>query len=90
MQMPVDFQLRAIVRREKERAPAVMCNGQGSHYDAMFMADLCYIYLHYQVIPEIASMFSKPYEVRKQFLLKYAYCWTNMMKKVLLDYYNIS
>ncbi len=37
----------------------------------MLMADLCYI-------PKIACMFSKPYEVRKLFELKYAYCWTNM------------
>ncbi len=30
----------------------------------MFMADLCYLfYLHYQVIPKIACVFSKPYEV---------------------------
>ncbi len=33
----------------------------------MFMADLYYIFIHYQVIPKIACMFSKPYEVRKLF-----------------------
>ncbi len=42
----------------------------------MCMADLWFI-------PKIACVFSKPYEVRKQFLLKHAYCWTNMMKKII-------
>ncbi len=34
----------------------------------MFMSDLCYnFHLHYQVIPKIACVFSKPFDVRKLF-----------------------
>ncbi len=49
-----------------------------SHYNAyvinIYGRFVLYFHLHYQVIPKIAYVFSKPYEVRKQFELKYAFC----------------
>ncbi len=57
----------------------------------MFMADfVLYFHLHYQVIPKIACMFSKPFEVRNNFnwsMNKYEQIWR---KTSLLHYYRIN
>ncbi len=49
-----------------------------SHYNAyvinVYGRFVLYFHLHYQVIPKIAYVFSKPLEVRKQFELKYVFC----------------
>ncbi len=64
-----------------------------SHYKTyvinVYSRFVLYFHLHYQVTPKIACMFLKPYEVRKQFLLKYAFCWTNMIKKYFWKRNNI-
>ncbi len=65
------FQRRTDWNTDKERIYYRFHILESSHYNAyvinVYGRFVLYFYLHYQVIPKIACMFLKSYEVRKQF-----------------------